>query len=355
MVAICNNVRWYYTGLEEVADSWVIKMRKQNSEHSYKSSWWGYVFSLPNNIQLTIESFINGTYNFGPMLTFRLPDQIITSWEYCDRLILKFLHKIIQPVFKKIILSSCFHLKGPAGIKYAVNFVNHALESESYRYCIRADIKSYYASIDHEILVRQLMQHFDDPRIRKYLEDIVTITIDDGGEVSLPKTGIPRGSSLSPLFGALYLSELDQAFNNNAGISYCRILAKTKRQYLRAKRRFQQILINLKLKLSRSKTRMGEITKGFHFLGINFAVSRNTVNNKIHVTTSLHSRTCCRALEKINAMEEGAVDPVKVLRYLSRWAAWWLKISYSKRPIFGKLFLMRIKPTFFLEKKIFFI
>ena len=110
MVTVCNNVRWNYAGLEEVANLWVSKMRKQNCEHSYKSSWWGYVFSLPNEIQLTIEGFINGTYNFGPLLTFRLPDKIITSWGYCDRLILKFLHKIIQPVFKKVILSNCFHL-----------------------------------------------------------------------------------------------------------------------------------------------------------------------------------------------------------------------------------------------------
>ena len=56
----------------------------------------------------------------------------------------------------------------------------------------------------------------------------------------------------------------------------------------------------------------------------NFAVSRNTANNKIHVTTSLHPRTCRRALDKINAMEEGAGYPEKVLRYLSRWAAWWV-------------------------------
>jgi retron-type reverse transcriptase len=333
MVVICNNVRWHYAGLEEVANSWVIKMRKQNGEHSYKSSWWWYIFSLPDQIQLTIESFINGSYSFEPMLTFRLPKKIITMWEYNDRLILKFLHKIIQPVFKKIISPNCFHLKGSPEIKDAVSFVNQALGSESYRYCIRADIKKYYASVDHKILLKQLRQHFHDTRIRKYLEDVVTIAIDDGGEISLPKIGIPKGSSLSPLFGALYLSGLERAFANSTGISYCRfmddiiILAKTKRQYLRAKRRLQQILINLKLKLSRSKTRMGDISKGFHFLGINFAVSQNQQNNKIHVTTSLHSRTVSRALDKITAMEEGAVNPVKVQRYLSRWATWWMRVN----------------------------
>lgn len=81
------------------------------------------------------------------------------------------------------------------------------------------------------------------------------------------------------------------------------ILAKTKRQFLKAKKRMQLILLSLKLKLSRTKTRMGELTKGFHFLGIDFAVSQNQQDNeKIQVTTSLHPRTYRRALNKIYAM-----------------------------------------------------
>jgi len=330
MVTTSNSIRWEPMSLMQVADVWVTDMRKKKTESFYRSMWWGYVFNWTQNIDATIDDFINGTFRFSPMITFRFSDQVIRAWEYKDKLILKFLRKIISPVLKYIILPCCYHLNGPTGIKNAISFIKNSMNFEHFRYFIRADIKDYYASIDRNILVQQTRKYFKDLRLCKYLKAVVTTAIDDGGEVKVPKLGIPRGSSLSPFFGALYLSGLDQAFQQNTGISYCRymddiiILAKTKRQFLSAKKRFQQILLSLKLKLSRSKTRMGEITKGFHFLGVNFAVSKNQQNNnKIHVTTLLHSRTIRRALDKVNAMEEGAVNPVNVQRYLSRWAAWW--------------------------------
>ncbi len=336
MITVANNARWEPTGLREVADTCVANMRTHKKESSYKSMWWEYLFSWEQKINSTIENFINGSYLFFPMMTFRFTDQIVTAWEYKDRLILNFLRKIISPVVKHI-MTNCYHLNGPTGIKKAIDFVRNSMKDVNYRYFIRADIKDYYASIDRNILVKQTQKHFMDLRLVKYLENVITTAIDDGGVVTTPKLGIPRGSSLPPIFGALYLEELDQAFQKNTGISYCRfmddivILAKTKRQFLKAKKRMQRILLSLKLKLSRTKTQMGEFTKGFHFLGIDFAVSQNQQDNeKIQVTTSLHPRTYRRALNKIYAMEEGAVNSVKVLRYLFRWATWWSMVIGSK-------------------------
>jgi len=60
-----------------------------------------------------------------------------------------------------------------------------------------------YASIQHNILIEQIHQHFADPRVLFYLENIITIVIDDGGNILLPTQGIPRRSSLSPFFGAV--------------------------------------------------------------------------------------------------------------------------------------------------------
>jgi RNA-directed DNA polymerase len=359
MAAISNSIRWEPTDIRQCAEDWVTKMRKEKTESPYRSMWWSFVFTWPKEMQSIIDCFIIGAYRFAPLITCRFTDKIVTAWDYRDKLIVNLLHKIIVPVFKQIISGKCYHLAGPsAGIKKAVDVVRQSLENEQYRYFIRADIKDFYASIDRTNLVKQTFQYFNDLRIRKYLKGVITIAIDDGGDVKVPKTGIPRGSSLSPLFGALYLSELDQAFHKNTGISYCRymddimILAKTKRQFLRAKKNLQQILVNLKLKLSRSKTRMGELTKGFHFLGIDFAVARTQQNNKIHVTTSLHPRTYRRALDKINAMEEGAVNPVKVLRYLSQWAAWWLKISDFKTDLYTEHCYNAEKKRFLWKKQI---
>ena len=83
----------------------------------------------------------------------------------------------------------------------------------------------------------------------------------------------------------------------------------------------------LQLTLSNHKSRMGLLTKGFHFLGINFEVSRNPQRKLQVATLKIHSRTCRRALDKVQAMRESAVNPAKIQRYLANWAAWWHSIT----------------------------
>ena len=74
-------------------------------------------------------------------------------------------------------------------------------------------------------------------------------------------------------FSAIYLKPLDDAFNN-MDVTYIRyqddliILCKTKRQMNRCRRKMMEILAERRLKLSRKKSRIGLINKGFHFLGI---------------------------------------------------------------------------------------
>jgi RNA-directed DNA polymerase len=148
------------------------------------------------------------------------------------------------------------------------------------------------------------------------------------GLVICSRYGIPRRSSLSPFFGALYLSVLDKYFEKAHEIYYVRymddwvILCETKRQYVRAKKKMRRILNALKLKLSPHKTKMGALTKGFHFLGVDFALSQNA-QSRTHVDMTLHQRSCRRALDKVSNMKEGAVHPAEIQRYLFKWAAWW--------------------------------
>lgn len=240
-----------------------------------------------------------------------------------------------------------------------MNLAKKALEPGKFRYFMRVDIKSYYASVDRKILLNQVREYFKDARVLDYLEQIINIPIIKDGNVNTPTKGIHRRSSISPFFGALYLSPLDKAFESAHGICYIRfmddvlILTETKRQFCRAKRRLQQVLSALKLRCSKRKTKMGILTKGFHFLGINFKVNlrssvaantqskgsvydvdqkslvkiveAQTQQSKFHVSMTLHERCCVRALDNVAVMKEDAAHPAKVQRYLSRWATWWHK------------------------------
>ena len=59
------------------------------------------------------------------------------------------------------------------------------------------------------------------------------------------------------------------------------VLCKTKRQMHRCRRRMMEILHERRLGLSRKKSRMGCISCGFHFLGINYLPTRMEDSTKV--------------------------------------------------------------------------
>ena len=73
----------------------------------------------------------------------------------------------------------------------------------------------------------------------------------------------------------MILQALDEAFAN-MDVVYLRyqydliVLCQTKRQLNCCKQRMMKILAERQLKLSRKKTRIGHINRGFHFLGIHY-------------------------------------------------------------------------------------
>ena len=325
-----NSKHWQSSRLLILADTWLQRLRVRKQSASEHSHWWDFVFRWRREKMSYCQDFIAGVYRFSPMQRFAFAGETITIWDYPDRLIISLLLSLIKPVFKHIISPQCLHLQGPSGVKTATQQLQKALKSKPFRYVIRADIRGYYASIDHEILIQQVQESFDDPRVRGYFQAMITAPIDAGGVLLSPNKGIPRRSGLSPFLGALYLTPLDRAFEQKKGVYYVRymddiiILAQTKRQYVKAKRRLYYVLNGLKLQLSPHKTRMGMLADGFHFLGVKFESSQNDLN-QIQVTAEIHDRSCRRALERVRVMKEDAVNSANIQRYLLRWATWWAR------------------------------
>ncbi len=336
--------RWDFSALRSSASIW--KKERLAKKHAWgeQSPWWRFLFDWNTSINRWIEKLIAGEYVFSPLKTYSFPTEPITLWTCEDRLILALIYQIIKPTFSKIISPLCYHLvEGVGGVQTALDATVNAFQRRSFRYVIRADIKSYYASIDHRILLKQLQENFHDPRLLKYFDDIVTIPIEKDGAIYLHKQGIPCRSSTSPFFGAMYLSPLDRIFEKRQGVFYARyqddilILCKTKNQFAKAKRAIKNTLAQLKLKLSPDKTKMGELSH-FHFLGVNFALTQPSAHTNPQKAVKVHPRTCRRALDKATAMKEDAGHPAHVQQYLSRWALWWRRASKSVLPVGHLLF-----------------
>jgi hypothetical protein len=314
-----------------MADAWREKQKKRMRYAKFSSPWWHFTFTWGKNIDAWINAFLAGKHSFQPMREYVFKDEVVQIWCYKDRLMIYILQQYLKPTFQYIISKLCVSTRGPCAIKEVTRDIEKALKSGQYYYALRIDIKGYYANIQHQKLLELLQKNFDDPLILKYLHDIVKRLVDRDGVLFSPEKGIPLRSTLSPFFGALYLTPLDEAFSSQ-DVFYRRyvddiiILVKNERQYRRARKRLFEVLRELHLEVSPQKTRMGKLDV-FHFLGVKYEASRNPQNSGSQVTVSMHPRCCSRARNLVIASIDNAVHAADIQRYLVRWATWWQTIA----------------------------
>ena len=337
---------WAFNSLRALATARWRRLKRKTKSASERSPVWEFLREFPDKIEKQIKQFIQGTYQFSPMIHAYWVQENYVCWSLQDRLLLTLLYRIIKPTLQAIIPKTCVHLNGPSqGVKQAIQGIKRALGCGQFHYFMRLDIKGYYASIQHDILFSQIKATFDDPRLIRYFDQIIHHTVYDAGNYRTPTQGIPMRSSLSPLLGALYLKPLDEAFSNRDNVFYVRymddifILFKTKRQFLRAKKRIANILRTLKLTLSPNKSSLGKIEgKTLHFLGVAFQTERKVCDShnppvgtkpslETTVSLSLHSRSINRRAKRTQEAVDLGARLKNIQRSLWHSARWWQRIA----------------------------
>ncbi len=70
---------------------------------------------------------------------------------------------------------------------------------------LKCDIRKFFASVDHDILLAILRRHFSDRRILALLENVI-----ESFHSSAPGKGLPLGNLTSQLLVNVYMNEFDQ-------------------------------------------------------------------------------------------------------------------------------------------------
>jgi RNA-directed DNA polymerase len=344
-----NKICWNQHSLKNFISAMFKKLKRKNRSLSDKSYWWIFSWSWSVELPKRLDEFIRGCYKFEPMKMIPFKDETITLWSHQDRFFIRTLFYLIKPMFKHIVSKRCLHLQGPSGVSVAIDLIKKALLKGDFYYFARIDVSGFYASIDRKILTQQVQGHFQDPRMLNYLDQVINIPTLQNGAIINPTNGIPRRSSLSNFFSAIYLAELDRAFDKKSGIFYLRYqddiiaLTRTKREFEYVKRRIKKIFSELKLRYARTKTKMGVLNRGFHMLGIEFKLNieprskgvaqsvktgaSQSHSSKNHLQMLLHERCCFRAQEKVSFKEADSESPDKVQRYLLNWSRWWSRVA----------------------------
>ena len=222
---------------------------------------------------------------------------------------------VLTEHLKPHLSARCFHVAGTGGMKAAVREVAANLEENEFVF--RTDVKGYYASINHHILMEIVGRYVQDDAVLALLWGYLRRYVSDGGNFINITQGISLGCPLSPLMGALFLKPLDDRMAE-LGCFYARfmddwvILAPTRWKLRRAIKTVNQVMAELRVEKHPDKTFIGRIARGFDFLGYWFSPQGLGVAKK----------TVHRMLDKVSRLYEQGADDFRIETYLNRWWQW---------------------------------
>ncbi len=182
-------------------------------------------------------------------------------------------------------------------------------------------MKSYYASIDHLLLMDRLARSVAERNILNLLGQYLRRTAESGGWFWDCERGISLGCPLSPLIGAFFLDQLDRRMIAT-GLFYVRfiddilVLAPTRWKLRRAVTAVNEILGSLRLQKHPDKTFIGRIERGFDFVGYHFSraglrLAEDTIQKFVERAARLYEQE----REQPNGSSRLGV-------YVRRWVGW---------------------------------
>ena len=276
-----------------------------------------------------VQQVCAGTYRFKPL--HRTGHILAPAYTWCahDALVLKALTLALADVLPTH--DSCTHVAGHGGLKRAVREVATRVGQgqATSGYVCRTDVKSFYASIDHFVLLEQLEPFVRDRRVMSLLVQYLRRTHEHGGTFHSVTRGISPGCPLSPLIGAFHLYQLDCLMTQkHPRCFYIRymddilILAPSRWQLRHAIATMNGVLANLGLEQHPDKTTIGPVARGFDFLGYTYSPAGLGLAEK---TIRNHRVKLHRLYEQYLQARKGAPRAqieAAITTYIARWTGW---------------------------------
>ena len=249
----------------------------------------------------------------------RGPKEVYWIWAAQDALVLKCLAIVLTRFMHPKLSPFCYHLTGRGGGKGAVRAVQAAVGEATFVF--RSDVKSYYASINHECLMGLLRDLIPSPVVLDLVQGYLQHLVDEDGALRQIDLGISLGCPLSPLMGGVYLKPLDDAMTNT-GLFYARfmddwvVLAPSRGPLRGAIKQANQVLESLKVEKHPDKTFIGRVAHGFEFMGYRFDSESGRTGVDI-CAQSWHNH-----FKRMETLESEGADAERLAKYQHFWWQW---------------------------------
>ena len=198
-----------------------------------------------------------------------------------DRVVQGALKLILEPIFEAEFQPGSYGYRPKKSAHAAIQRVKQAI-LEGKTYVIDFDLRSYFDTVKHYIVLEKVARRVDDSAVLWLLKVLLQAS---------GKQGVPQGGVISPLLSNLYLNEVDKMLERArqvtrherwTAVEYARFAddmvilvdSRPRQQWLRqaVERRLREELAKLQVEVNEDKSRKVDLQRdeSFGFLGFEF-------------------------------------------------------------------------------------
>ncbi len=234
---------------------------------------------LMDNIVTLAEELADRTYLHGGYKSFFIHDpkrRHIHKASVCDRLLHHAVYRQLYPYFDRRFVYDSYSCRLGKGVYKALDrftLFSRKVSKNNTASCwvLKCDIRKFFDSIDHHVLMAILNEHITDVRVQWLLHNIIDSYHGNRGK----EKGLPLGNLTSQLFGNVYMNIFDQWVKHHLKQKYY-IRYADDFVFFSQDREFLQGLIpqiyaflddSLRLELHPKKIVLNPISSGMDYLG----------------------------------------------------------------------------------------
>ncbi len=195
--------------IENLLSAWrefrVGKSKRKDVQHFERN--------LMDHILTLHDYLVNKTYRHGGYHSFIITDpkvRHIHKASVQDRLVHHAIVRMLYPFFDRTFIAdsySCRIGKGTQKARDRFRAMMYTVSQNNTRHCwvLKCDIRKFFASVDHDILLNVFKQYISDTDILWLLNNVIS-----SFSVENSQKGMPLGNLTSQLFSNIYMNQFDQ-------------------------------------------------------------------------------------------------------------------------------------------------